>query len=39
MMEQSATQIRAQLGLQKEVNDDLPGAVAAYIQARQLYRS
>ena len=39
LMDRSATAIRAKLGLQGEANDELPHSVAAYIEARQHYRS
>ena len=39
LMDRSATAIRTKLGLQGEVNDELPHSVAAYIEARQHYHS
>lgn len=39
LMERSATAIRAKLGLKGSANDELPRSVAAYIEARQHYRS
>ena len=38
LMDRSATEIRARLGMQDPVDQDLPPEVAAYIEARQHYR-
>ncbi len=38
LMDRSATEIRARLGMHDPVDEDLPPEVAAYIEARQHYR-